>query len=101
MQVREKRLSDRYRFDGALRLLDVADYGWVSAWEDGAECTLQGLEIFAADAFGTLYGVNIKDTVSIVWTETGDVEDLGIAERDFYALNCRRPELHDQSFFLY
>jgi hypothetical protein len=69
-----------------LRLLEPSDQAWLSRWETGAQSTFPSLELFAIDAFGAIYGLDEKGDVSIIWTETGGVESLGITEQDFYSM---------------
>ncbi|KAF1684536.1 hypothetical protein B1992_14995 [Pseudoxanthomonas broegbernensis] len=76
---------------GALRLLDKGDIDWISKWAAGNEGCLPGLDFFAADAFGVLYGVNEGGVVSIFWTETGCLEDIGITRDEFFMLVCEDP----------
>lgn len=86
LRFREGATQDKYAFDGALRFLGPSDGDWLSLWERGAQASFPNIELIAIDAFGSLYGLSDQGEVSIIWTETGDVEDLGITERDFYAM---------------
>ncbi|MBK9219682.1 MAG: DUF1851 domain-containing protein [Uliginosibacterium sp.] len=44
------------------------------------------IRFFASDAFGTFYGVNVTGEVSIFWSETGELEDLGVDQNEFFML---------------
>lgn len=79
-------------YSGGIRFHDVGDMSWRELWGRYYEHLEPNIHIFATDAFGTVYGIGSYDTVVIFWPETGDVEELGITEGEFYGLIAADPD---------
>lgn len=79
-------------FKGALRFFDINDDSWKLSWGVCYGSLIPDIKIFASDAFGTVYGLLDDGEVAIFWTETGELEQLGIYENDFYDLIVEDPE---------
>ena len=79
-------------FGGALRFFDAKNQEWVATWGKYYGNLLPKLRFFAGDAFGLLYGLDSNKKVSIFWTETADIEDLGVSEDEFYQLIQQDPD---------
>ena len=79
-------------FGGALRFLESTDMDWIRVWGESSGLGLPKLTFFASDAFGVLYGLDEAGGVSILWTETGQVEALNVSEDDFYRLIAQDPD---------
>jgi hypothetical protein len=71
-------------FGGALRFHEPNDQTWLEQWGRNYGSLTPQLDFFASDAFGTYYGIDHSGLVSIFWSETGEVERLGLEESDFF-----------------
>lgn len=78
-------------FKGALRFFDINDKSWKKTWGQLYGSLIPSINIFASDAFGTVYGISNNEVV-IFWTETGELEPLGMNENDFYDLIVEDPD---------
>lgn len=82
----------RTAFGGALRFYDPDDDSWEQQWGRFYGNLMPNIKVFAIDAFGTVYGISSNDMVTIFWSETGEVEDLGVGISDFYEMIMQDPD---------
>lgn len=73
-------------FGGALRFLDPDDCSWKERWGQSYGYLAPNLRFIAADAFGTMYGLDDAGKVAIFWAETGEVELLGVEPDKFFSM---------------
>jgi len=78
-------------FGGALRFHDALDLSWIDRWGREYGALIPDLRFFASDAFGTMYGLNAAGHVGIFWSETGDVEELGVDREEFFEMIAEDP----------
>lgn len=78
-------------FGGALRFHDVGDSSWIDLWGSGYGTLIPDLRFFASDTFGTMYGLNAAGHVAIFWSETGEVEEIGVGQEEFFAMIVEDP----------
>lgn len=76
---------------GALRFIEPND-DWRERWGLSFGSLSPQLKLFAADAFGVVYGLDDKGKVSIFWPDGGDVEPLDVTEAEFYELIKADPD---------
>lgn len=79
-------------YGGALRFHDPADKSWVLRWGHSYCQLMPAIDVFASDAFGTVFGLTEEKEVAVFWPETGELERLGIGPDDFYEMIARDPE---------
>lgn len=78
--------------DGALRFHDINDKKWKDDWGLSYGNLIPDIRIFASDAFGLMYGLNENNEVTIFWSETGELEKLGINIETFYKRIIDNPD---------
>lgn len=89
MKIQKELLPDfdgKSAFSGALRFFDRENKSWEKEWGGHYESLMPEIDIFAIDAFGTVYGLSNGGEVVIFWSETGDIEPLGVGENEFYEI---------------
>lgn len=79
-------------YDGALRFFDPEDTSWKYQWGKYYGELMPNIKIFAADAFGTVYGLLDNGSTAIFWTETGEIEGLGVDLDEFFELVYQDPD---------
>jgi len=84
--------NGRSAYGGALRFRNPDDLSWQETWGISYGPLLPDIRIFAADAFGVMYGFDRKGQVVIFWSESGEIEELGFDEETFYTLIKEDPE---------
>jgi hypothetical protein len=90
----------RTAYAGALIFFDPNGPDWTSGWRQSYGDLFPSLRFFAGDAFGLLFGLDSSDKVCIFWSETAEVEPLGIDERSFYGIISEDPDgTVNKSFF--
>lgn len=83
--------NGRSAFDGALRFFEPEDDSWKSTWGHYYGSLMPDIKIFASDAFGTVFGIVNTDRVAIFWSETGELELLGLGLEEFYEMIIQDP----------
>jgi len=78
-------------FGGALRFYDCEDDAWKSEWGKYYGSLIPDIKVFAIDAFGAVYGLSEKYEVVIFWSETGELEPLGVEMNEFYEMIMNDP----------
>jgi hypothetical protein len=79
-------------FGGALRFYDPADESWRTTWGVYYGMLIPNIRIFASDSFGVYYGLDERNKVAIFWSETGELETLGVGIDEFYTMIKEDPE---------
>lgn len=79
-------------FKGALRFFDPDDDRWKTSWGVSYGPLMPNIRLFASDAFGVMYGLDDDDKAVIFWSETAELERLGVTEEEFYRLIKQDPD---------
>ena len=78
-------------FNGGLRFFDSSNDEWKQIWGKDFGSLMPEIKIFAADAFGTIYGLDSNNEVVIFWPETAELESLEVGVGEFYEMIAADP----------